>query len=135
MIRRPPRSTLFPYTTLFRSLVLPHRLKTDGRRGKIVLRELAARWLPPDVAAHPKHGFTIPLDVMVPPDFHVVLDDLLLARDARTRYMFDGRLVGTWLQLFRQARQAGGGTGGTISRAGPYQRVFMLLPLQLWLRG
>src|SRR5256885_4795194 len=24
MIRRPPRSTLFPYTTLFRSEVLPH---------------------------------------------------------------------------------------------------------------
>src|SRR5256885_10038574 len=24
MIRRPPRSTLFPYTTLFRSLMLPH---------------------------------------------------------------------------------------------------------------
>src|SRR2546430_10353720 len=28
MIRRPPRSTLFPYTTLFRSLVVPHF--TDG---------------------------------------------------------------------------------------------------------
>src|SRR5256885_9686308 len=26
MIRRPPRSTLFPYTTLFRSLVLPGEL-------------------------------------------------------------------------------------------------------------
>src|SRR5438034_8585519 len=25
MIRRPPRSTLFPYTTLFRSRDLPHR--------------------------------------------------------------------------------------------------------------
>src|SRR2546427_12334664 len=24
MIRRPPRSTLFPYTTLFRSVLLPH---------------------------------------------------------------------------------------------------------------
>src|SRR3712207_8885279 len=24
MIRRPPRSTLFPYTTLFRSLISPH---------------------------------------------------------------------------------------------------------------
>src|SRR2546422_6687033 len=24
MIRRPPRSTLFPYTTLFRSLMFPH---------------------------------------------------------------------------------------------------------------
>src|SRR3712207_7003795 len=26
MIRRPPRSTLFPYTTLFRSVVVPPRL-------------------------------------------------------------------------------------------------------------
>src|SRR5436190_8922412 len=33
MIRRPPRSTLFPYTTLFRShhwpIVLPHKLRTE----------------------------------------------------------------------------------------------------------
>src|SRR2546423_10443395 len=29
MIRRPPRSTLFPYTTLFRSLGL-HRVQADG---------------------------------------------------------------------------------------------------------
>src|SRR3712207_7342202 len=27
MIRRPPRSTLFPYTTLFRSLVRQHRAR------------------------------------------------------------------------------------------------------------
>src|SRR2546427_7410412 len=27
MIRRPPRSTLFPYTTLFRSAVLAHELR------------------------------------------------------------------------------------------------------------
>src|SRR2546425_5280417 len=31
MIRRPPRSTLFPYTTLFRSAV--HRAADRGRRG------------------------------------------------------------------------------------------------------
>src|SRR5258708_12408364 len=30
MIRRPPRSTLFPYTTLFRSLVLPIALSEFG---------------------------------------------------------------------------------------------------------
>src|SRR3712207_7229462 len=30
MIRRPPRSTLFPYTTLFRSLKAGHRLALDG---------------------------------------------------------------------------------------------------------
>src|SRR5947209_17195204 len=35
MIRRPPRSTLFPYTTLFRSLVANHAAKpTDCYRGR-----------------------------------------------------------------------------------------------------
>src|SRR3712207_7836103 len=33
MIRRPPRSTLFPYTTLFRSLVL-RRQRLAGLRGR-----------------------------------------------------------------------------------------------------
>src|SRR2546430_13214056 len=31
MIRRPPRSTLFPYTTLFRSLEIAAGLDADGR--------------------------------------------------------------------------------------------------------
>src|SRR2546429_6452660 len=34
MIRRPPRSTLFPYTTLFRSRDGPLPLRPEGRRGK-----------------------------------------------------------------------------------------------------
>src|SRR2546426_12646668 len=32
MIRRPPRSTLFPYTTLFRSRVAVHALALAGRQ-------------------------------------------------------------------------------------------------------
>src|SRR5687767_15562493 len=32
MIRRPPRSTLFPYTTLFRSLEIGHQHAALGRR-------------------------------------------------------------------------------------------------------
>src|SRR2546422_6039798 len=35
MIRRPPRSTLFPYTTLFRSLLLP-----AGELGRLAIGEL-----------------------------------------------------------------------------------------------
>src|SRR2546430_12129131 len=31
MIRRPPRSTLFPYTTLFRSLQFPEFLRCQGK--------------------------------------------------------------------------------------------------------
>src|SRR3712207_8140060 len=33
MIRRPPRSTLFPYTTLFRSRAGAARIRAAGRRG------------------------------------------------------------------------------------------------------
>src|SRR2546429_5386518 len=33
MIRRPPRSTLFPYTTLFRSLVAGHQVAPLGMQG------------------------------------------------------------------------------------------------------
>src|SRR5438876_6709598 len=34
MIRRPPRSTLFPYTTLFRSLAADGRVHSDGGRSR-----------------------------------------------------------------------------------------------------
>src|SRR2546421_4416110 len=34
MIRRPPRSTLFPYTTLFRSLI--QTVVADDRRGQVM---------------------------------------------------------------------------------------------------
>jgi len=111
-------------------LALPHRLKTDGRTGKRVLRALAARWLPRAVAEHPKHGFQIPLDVMVPPDFHVALNDLLLADTARTRGVLDGVLLRRWLQAFRNRT-----AGGTLSRGGIYQRAFTALGLELWLRA
>src|SRR2546425_7415237 len=46
MIRRPPRSTLFPYTTLFRSLVGGHRAvrrRTPARRRN-------------DLCGHHSHG-------------------------------------------------------------------------------
>src|SRR2546428_5539771 len=45
MIRRPPRSTLFPYTTLFRSLSFH-----DGQRAGVrILRVLRRRLEPADV--------------------------------------------------------------------------------------
>jgi asparagine synthase (glutamine-hydrolysing) len=113
-------------------LALPHRMKTDGRIGKLVLRELAARWLPPEVANHPKHGFTIPLDVMVSPRFHEALRDLLGGRDSRTGTFMQGRVLQTWLNKFHVAAYRPG--GGTMSREGLYLRVFMLLALELWLR-
>src|SRR2546430_15357788 len=37
MIRRPPRSTLFPYTTLFRSALLQHRDIGDAVLGREII--------------------------------------------------------------------------------------------------
>src|SRR3712207_8031650 len=53
MIRRPPRSTLFPYTTLFRSCarVAPQRGARD-RRGHVA----GGRALPRDGAARRRHA-------------------------------------------------------------------------------
>src|SRR5260221_3819627 len=47
MIRRPPRSTLFPYTTLFRSLVVENQLVEKGA----LLAELDHRELDRRIAA------------------------------------------------------------------------------------
>jgi asparagine synthase (glutamine-hydrolysing) len=113
-------------------LSLPHRLKTNGRTGKLVLRGLASQWLPDDVVHHPKHGFSIPLDVMVPAGVHDLLGDVLLGSGARSGAVFERRMVNGWLGAFRAAATAR--AGGAISRGGLYQRVFTLLSLELWMR-
>src|SRR3712207_7174059 len=61
MIRRPPRSTLFPYTTLFRS----HRLSVH-------LKDLVADAQPPAV---PRSGLAVYADDLHPLGFFL-LDDL-----------------------------------------------------------
>src|SRR3712207_8967915 len=43
MIRRPPRSTLFPYTTLFRSLVPSEEIPTGSVRRHPASRRLSPR--------------------------------------------------------------------------------------------
>src|SRR2546426_6263528 len=58
MIRRPPRSTLFPYTTLFRSLRggPPPRERTRARGMAEGRAARARRSAPRDRAAAPHHG-------------------------------------------------------------------------------
>src|SRR3712207_8961005 len=59
MIRRPPRSTLFPYTTLFRSDYLPPLLTPFTNRGHphgFVLRETSQAPSLPSTARNLKAG-------------------------------------------------------------------------------
>src|SRR2546426_8451609 len=45
MIRRPPRSTLFPYTTLFRSAIGSLRVGQPAELAKLAVILMLARWL------------------------------------------------------------------------------------------
>src|SRR3712207_8131209 len=64
MIRRPPRSTLFPYTTLFRSRLLVHDLPDAGDQlvGRLLRREVAVGDLMDGLALKPPPVETLSLD-------------------------------------------------------------------------
>src|SRR3712207_8573754 len=59
MIRRPPRSTLFPYTTLFRSpeCLRPPARHRDRLRQAVRVEHDDARGASLDGSAHQQHGF------------------------------------------------------------------------------
>src|SRR3712207_6971769 len=60
MIRRPPRSTLFPYTTLFRSVALKAIIEPTGFAALRVLREiLDARSCRPPIAEAARDPFDL----------------------------------------------------------------------------
>src|SRR5258705_6094275 len=46
MIRRPPRSTLFPYTTLFRSVVVPPATQVVGTPTQVQITPPSVMWEP-----------------------------------------------------------------------------------------
>src|SRR3712207_8591707 len=60
MIRRPPRSTLFPYTTLFRSPVPPGRRLPLPGRGTTFIREAGLTGTGPALVL--LHGWTVTSD-------------------------------------------------------------------------
>jgi asparagine synthase (glutamine-hydrolysing) len=111
-------------------LSLPHRLKTNGREGKLVLRAIADQWLPPSVARYPKHGFALPPELLATSALATACDDLLLGGDARVGWFLNRALIRDWVRRFHSAERG----GGQISGTGLYQRVFTLLSLELWMR-
>src|SRR5256885_13895088 len=84
MIRRPPRSTLFPYTTLFRSL---HARLLGGARGLLVVAAAAGRHhVGPQVRAALAEG----ADVIAR---QLARDEALAAVHAQVRVAPEQRLV------------------------------------------
>lgn len=55
------RVPLLDHHVVALGLSLPTALKTDGRRGKLILRRLLARYVPPELTERPKSGFAVPI--------------------------------------------------------------------------
>src|SRR2546429_6620066 len=61
MIRRPPRSTLFPYTTLFRSSIDHDRRVRQGQESRR-LGALGVEMLAPGIERRRKHAAFVPFE-------------------------------------------------------------------------
>lgn len=107
-------------------LTLPHTRKVRGRRCKTVLRAVASRWLPRDVAEKSKRGFAVPVDSWVTADFRTRYRETLLASSSGLRDYLRPEAYEPLVKAF-----ADGDRLPTMSRQGTYQRAIMLLALHL----
>ena len=75
------------------ALRVPFALKVRWGQRKRLLRQLAARRLPPEVLKAPKRGFAVPLDAWFRGPLVPLLRDTVLAPDARLRAVLDQRAI------------------------------------------
>ena len=109
---------------------LPHRLRYSGRHNKIVLREIARRYLPPEVVRRPKQGFGIPLDSWLGVRGRREVGEMLQSRTARIRHLIRPEWVRALCQPFvTETRDA-----AVWSRFMLYQQIYMLWSLERWLQ-
>lgn len=104
---------------------LPHALKATPRTGKVVLRRLAERRLPPEVAHKPKKGFAVPVGSWVTPDFKRHAREVLLQASPIEEYL-NVSAYRPLVEAFCENRPYPG-----IAEDGLYRRIIMLLALHL----
>lgn len=102
---------------------LPAWLKLDGRRDKVILREVVARWLGPDPARRRKRGFDVPVDEWFRGPLRAMADEVLLSRDAACSQWLDTAAVRELIARHQQGLSANG------------HILWALLSLEMWARG
>jgi asparagine synthase (glutamine-hydrolysing) len=76
---------------------IPANRKLRGRTGKVLLRELARRRLPPALATLPKRGFTVPIGEWIGGPYRQAFTDEVLASSSRVSSLLDTAVVGRLL--------------------------------------
>ncbi len=101
---------------------LPDRFKVRGLDGKVLLKRLARRWLPPAVVDRPKVGFTVPLSPWFRGPLRELLADTLLAPACLGRGYYRPEVLRAYVDDHLAGRR---------DRA---RELWTLLTLELWHR-
>jgi len=116
------RVPLLDYRLVERAMRIPAHHKMSLREGKVLLRRVAARVLPPGTLHAGKRGFTLPLDAWLRGELAETLRDVLSTAAVRRRGVFDTGAVGRLLERYFEGD----------ARLG--QPVMMLFAFELWAR-
>jgi asparagine synthase (glutamine-hydrolysing) len=73
------RTPFLDHVLVERLMQVPASFKVNWRENKIPFRQLARRYLPPEIVDRPKHGFEIPLDLWMRTELKSFAADLLLS--------------------------------------------------------
>jgi len=101
---------------------LPVHLKLKGRQGKVLLRKAFADMLPPDVLAHGKQGFGIPVSAWLRGPLESWTRETLLAPD---------RILAKWFQRDEMIKLIAEHQAGKQDHG---KRLWALVCLALWAR-
>ncbi|KAF1722003.1 asparagine synthase (glutamine-hydrolyzing) [Pseudoxanthomonas wuyuanensis] len=102
------------------ALSLPESYRVRGGRGKHLLREVAAKWLPPRAISKPKQGFAIPLAQWLRGPLRDLAADTFASRPFRERGLIDAQAATTLLDEH---------VSGRVDRS---EALWQTLCLELW---
>ena len=108
---------------------LPRRWQHTSRENKLLLRELARRYLPESIVLRPKRGFSIPLDSWLGSSGRTELHSRMTSQNANINRLIQSRQVRPLLDSFVSGRWDRAHT----SRYMLFQRVYQLWALEDWL--
>ena len=114
------RSPLLAHGVVDFAVKLPREQRVQGRRGKHLLRRVAARWLPADVLQKPKQGFGIPLGQWFSGPLRGLAADVIGSRRFKERGLLQPRAAERYLK----GHLAGEADYGEI--------LWLILSLELW---
>lgn len=116
------RSPLLDHDLVEWALRLPEGMGWNRSEGKLVLKALARKHLPPSVIDRPKKGFGVPIDDWFAGELQPMARDTLLSPRARERGLFKPGEVERMISDHASGRELHG------------HRLWTLLCLELWFR-